>query len=143
MAITPPEKTPLQLAVIGSGLGSAPHFRSLEDLADQVAVRWVHGRDAQRLAAKALPASWRKTSRLQDILEDPEIQVALVLTPPDRHLDIVRQLARADKHVPVEKPLDISLTRAAEMVDVCESSGVFLGVMLQHRLRSAARALAA
>ena len=77
-------------------------------------MRWVHGRDAQRLAAKALLASWRKTSRLQDILEDPEVQVALVLTPPDTHLDIVRQLARAGKHVLVEKPLDISLTRATE-----------------------------
>lgn len=136
------EKPPLQLAVIGSGLGSAPHFRSLEDLADQVAVRWVHGRDAQRLAAEQLPASWRKTSRLQDILEDPNVHAALVLTPPNTHLDIVRQLARAGKHVLVEKPLDISLARATDMVDVCESSGVFLGVMLQHRLRGAALALA-
>ena len=75
----------------------------------------MHGRDAQRLAAKALLASWRKTSRLQDILEDPEIQVALVLTLPDTHPDIVRQLARTGKHVLVEKPLDISLTRATEM----------------------------
>ena len=41
----------------------------------------------------------------------------------------------------VEKPLDISLARAIEMVEICESHGVLLGVMLQHRLRGAALAL--
>lgn len=142
MSTTSTEKPLLQLAVIGSGLGSAPHFRSLEDLKNHVNVRWLHGRDAQRLAAKPLPASWQKTSRLQDILEDASVQAALVLTPPNTHLEIVRQLARAGKHVLVEKPLDISLTRAIELVDVCDSNGVFLGVMLQHRLRGAALALA-
>ncbi len=133
----------LRLAVIGAGLGSAPHFRSLEDLASEVDVAWIYGRNAQRLAAAVAPASARKTTRLEDILEDTSVQAVLVLTPPNTHLDMVLQVAKVGKHVLVEKPLEIDLKRATALVEACETYGVSLGVMLQHRLREAALGLQA
>jgi len=133
----------LRLAVIGAGLGSAPHFQSLEDLADEAELAWVYGRSAERLTAARLPAQARKTTRLEDILEDASVKAVLVLTPPNAHLDIVEQAARAGKHVLVEKPLEIDLDRATRLVQVCETAGVTLAVMLQHRLREAAVALKA
>lgn len=133
----------VRLAVIGAGLGSAPHFRSLEDLASEVDVAWIYGRNAQRLAAAVTPASARKTTRLEDILEDTSVQAVLVLTPPNTHLDMVLQVAKVGKHVLVEKPLEIDLERATALVEACETCGVSLGVMLQHRLREAALGLQA
>jgi len=133
----------LRVAVIGAGLGSGPHFKSLHDLADMVQVVWVHARDATRLAAAQLPHDATRTTRLEDILQDASVQAVLVLTPPNTHLALVQQLARAGKHVLVEKPLEIDLARAQRLVDVCESQGVWLAVMLQHRLRPAATALRA
>lgn len=131
----------LRLAVIGAGLGSGPHFKSLHDLASEVELVWVHARDATRLAAAQLPQGANRTTRLEDILEDASVQAALVLTPPNTHLELVQRLAHAGKHVLVEKPLEVDLARAQALVEVCESQGVRLSVMLQHRLRPAATRL--
>ena len=137
-----PHSVPLRLAVVGAGLGSAPHFRSLIDLAAQVEVAWGVGRDLQRLQAVGLPTSARLTTRLADALDDASVQAVLVLTPPNAHLELVRQAAQAGKHVLVEKPLEIDLARATALVEACEAAGVQLGVMLQHRLRPGTQALA-
>lgn len=131
----------LRLAVIGTGLGSGPHFKSLHDLASEVELVWVHARDAARLAAAQLPHGTLRTTRLEDILEDASVQAVLVLTPPNTHLDLVRRLAHAGKHVLVEKPLEVDLAPAQALVEVCESQGVRLSVMLQHRLRPASTRL--
>jgi UDP-N-acetyl-2-amino-2-deoxyglucuronate dehydrogenase len=133
----------LRLAVIGAGLGSAPHFQSLEDLASEVEVAWVYGRSAERLADLRTPTAVRKTTRLEDILEDASVKAVLVLTPPNSHLDIVQRAARAGKHVLVEKPLEIDLNRANALVEACEAAGVTLAIMLQHRMRQAALGLTA
>ena len=139
MARPAPER--LRIAVIGTGLASAPHFHSLADLAREAEVVWVYGRSANRLSDVATPSGARKTTRLEDILEDASVKAVVVLTPPNTHLDMVQRAARAGKHVLVEKPLEIDLKRATALVRVCEAAGVTLAVMLQHRLREAAQGL--
>ena len=131
------------MAVIGAGLGAAPHFSSLEDLRTEADLVWVQTRNAERLAATPVPFGAQKTTHLNDILQDKSVPAVLVLTPPNTHLEIVRQLALAGKHVLVEKPLEINLPRASALVQVCEAQGVTLSVMLQHRLREAAVGLRA
>ena len=51
--------------------------------------------------------------------------------------------AAAGKHILLEKPLEADTRRADALVDVCARNGVTLGVVLQHRFRSGASALAA
>ena len=133
---------PMRVALIGAGPSCAPHLQSLMDLAPTVALAWVAARTPQRLAALQLPAGTRTTTQLDDVLNDPSVRAALVVTPPHTHLDIATRLARAGKHVLVEKPLDVSLARAQELVDVCDHQGVKLAVMLQHRMRDASLAAA-
>jgi UDP-N-acetyl-2-amino-2-deoxyglucuronate dehydrogenase len=134
MSATPP----FDVAVVGVGMGSAPHLLSLQDLRATYPLTWACARNAQRLAAVPLPDGVRRTTRLDDILEDPRVRAVLVLTPPAAHLDVVRRVAAAGKHVLVEKPLELDLARAQELVACCETAGVQLAVMLQYRLREAA-----
>jgi UDP-N-acetyl-2-amino-2-deoxyglucuronate dehydrogenase len=134
--------TAMRIAVVGAGQASTPHLQSIQDLADEVALVRVVSRSAGKLAALNLPAGTITSTRLEDILEDASISAVLVLTPPNTHLEIVDRLARAGKHVLVEKPLDVSLQKAQQMVDICQQSGVKLAVMLQHRMRDASLALA-
>ncbi len=131
----------IRLAVIGAGLGSAPHFKSLQDLADQAQVMWLHVRHPEQLRPAQIAAAAQVTARLEDILDDARVQGVLVLTPPNSHLEIVQRLARAGKHVLLEKPLEINPKRATELVQTCETQGVRLAVMLQHRMREAASTL--
>jgi UDP-N-acetyl-2-amino-2-deoxyglucuronate dehydrogenase len=141
---------PLTLAVVGAGMGSAPHFAALADLASAspagARVAWVCGRDPQRLQAAQARPDWpvgaKPCTDLQQALDDPAVDAVLVLTPPDTHRAVVEQAARAGKHVLVEKPLAASLAEAQALVDTCALQGVRLAVMLQHRLRPASLALA-
>ena len=133
----------LRIGVVGAGLGSAPHFKSLLELADQVDVAWLHVRQPGRLSPSALPQGAKVTDRYEDLLEDPLLQAVLILTPPNTHLDLVQRAARAGKHVLLEKPIEVSLAGAEALVAVCEQHQVQLAVMLQHRLRESSLALAA
>jgi UDP-N-acetyl-2-amino-2-deoxyglucuronate dehydrogenase len=133
--------TPLRIAVIGAGMASPPHFKSLRDLQGEAEVAWVWGRDAQRLAAAELPQGAATTTRIEDVLDDDSVGAALVLTPPQSHLQIVERLAAAGKHVLVEKPLALTLDEAERMVATCERHGVRLAAMLQHRASPAAMRL--
>jgi len=133
----------LRIGVVGAGLGAAPHFKSLQALAEQVDVAWLHVRQPDRLTPSALPPGAKVTALYEDLLGDPSLQAVLILTPPNTHLDLVERAARAGKHVLLEKPIEVSLTKAEELVTVCEQQQVQLAVMLQHRLREASVALAA
>jgi predicted dehydrogenase len=112
------------------------------ELADQVDVAWLHVRQPERQTPSALPLCAKVTGRYEDLLEDPLLQGLLILTPPNTHLDLVQRAASAGKHVLLEKPLEVSLTRAEELVAVCEQHQVRLAVMLQHRMRESSQALA-
>ncbi len=132
----------MRIGVVGAGQASAPHLQSIQDLDGEVTLARVVARSADKLATLNLPAGTVTSTRLEDILEDASIAAVLVLTPPNSHADIVERLARAGKHVLVEKPLDVSLEKAEQMVTLCEQNGVKLAVMLQHRMRDASLALA-
>ena len=135
----------MKVAIIGAGFAAKPHILSLADLAGEVEFGWLCGRSPERLAAAAknfaIPPGTRTTTQLDDIWQDKDVRAVLVLTPANAHLDVVRQAAEAGKHVLLEKPLEVNMPRAIEVVALCESLGIKLAVMFQHRLRQPASAL--
>jgi predicted dehydrogenase len=56
------------------------------------------------------------TSRLDEVLEDPDIEAVIVATPAHTHFEIARRSLSLDKSVLVEKPLATSQRDAAELV---------------------------
>ncbi|NRF66947.1 Gfo/Idh/MocA family oxidoreductase [Aquincola sp. S2] len=131
-----------QVALIGAGMAVAPHVASLGALAERVDVGWIVTQSGTRAAAIAERLRGARCSTsLDDVLSDDRITAALVLTPPNTHLEIVTRLAGARKHVLLEKPLELDSRRAGQLVAVCAEAGVQLGVMLQHRLRPASLAM--
>jgi predicted dehydrogenase len=133
----------IRIAIIGLGMAVAPHAKSLLDLSEHVEVAAAFSSTPARREAFAetyrLPAS----GDLDAIFADRSIHAVMLLTPPNTHLDLVRQAAAAGKHILLEKPLEISIERAEALVGAAEEAGVTLGVVLQHRLRPASLALSA
>ena len=128
----------LGIAVIGIGPGSLPHFKSLQDLADRVEVRWVAARGPERLAAVT---EYPTTTDVAAAIADPTVGAVLVLTPPAAHLAVAELAFAAGKHVLMEKPLDLSTASARALGAGGRAAGVRLGVVLQHRFRDAGVAL--
>lgn len=137
---------PRRVALLGLGMAVGPHAASLSALCGRVGLAWVCAPSAarRRAFAKRHPefAQVPAVADLAPILADPTVDAVAVLTPPDTHLALVSRCAAAGKHVLLEKPLEASTERAARLVETCRAAGVTLGVVLQHRFRPAAAALA-
>jgi predicted dehydrogenase len=129
----------MRVALIGLGMAVTPHAKSLVDLKQRVQVAYAFSPSAARRASFAQRFPFPQCSDLSTILADRSVQAVLVLTPPNTHLELVERCAVAGKHVLLEKPLEISTSRAEALVEKCRN--VKLGVVLQHRFRPAAEKL--
>jgi len=68
------------------------------------------------------------TSDPKVVLSDPEIQMIVLATPHNLHVQQIQASAEAGKHVFCEKPLALNLSDALQAVSYCEKANVLLGV---------------
>lgn len=99
----------------------------------------VHGFSptAARRAAFAERFDFPLCDSLETVVRDDSVDSVIVLMPANTHLEIVRRCAEAGKNVLLEKPVEITTERATAFVDIRERACVTLGIVLQHRFRSA------
>jgi UDP-N-acetyl-2-amino-2-deoxyglucuronate dehydrogenase len=134
--------TKTRIAIIGLGMASGPHARSLVDLSDTVEVAYAFSPSPSRREEFARQYSFPMAEGVDAILGDDSVDAVLLLTPPNTHLDLVKACAAAGKHILLEKPIEISLERATTAVAICRDAAVKLGIVLQHRYREPAMRLA-
>jgi UDP-N-acetylglucosamine 3-dehydrogenase len=94
---------PLRVALLGCGFATRLHSRTLRGLAN------VERAYASRDAARAEECRRRyggvaAFGSYEAACEDPSVDVVLVATPPESHLDLTIRALRAGKSVVVEKP---------------------------------------
>jgi UDP-N-acetyl-2-amino-2-deoxyglucuronate dehydrogenase len=131
-----------RIAIVGLGMAVTPHAQSLLDLRERVEVAAAFSRKQARREAFAAKFPFPTTDDFAAIIGDRSISAALVLTPPNAHLEVVKPLAEAGKHILLEKPLEATTARAIELVEHCRRAGVTLGTVFQHRFRPASERLA-
>lgn len=134
---------PFGIALVGCGMAAKPHAQALKDLSGRVSVRGVFARSADHRAAFAARHGFPEADSLEALAADPTVDAALVVTPPNARIDIVRLFAKAGKHVLSEKPLERTEAAAREIVAICEAADVTLGVVFQNRYRHAFEVLSA
>ncbi len=132
-----------RIAIVGLGMAVAPHAKSLIDLQRRAEVVHAMSPSATRREAFAARFAFPVASSIDEIVADRSVTAVALLTPPNTHLELVRELARAGKHILLEKPLDVSTERALALVAAAREAGVTLGVVLQHRFKPNAERLAA
>src|SRR5690606_30592204 len=136
------EQRPFGIGVVGAGMGAKPHALALNALRGTVEVRGVWRRNAAELAQFCTEYEFPAAPNYEALLDDPNIDAILVITPPNARTDIVRAAVAAGKHVLMEKPVERTLSAAEEIVAICANGGVKLGIIFQHRFRAASGALA-
>jgi predicted dehydrogenase len=109
-------RRPLTVGVIGLGYWGPNLLRVLADNPD-VAVKWLCDRDTERLArfGRRHPAA-RATTRVEQLLEDPETDAIVIATPVSTHFELAAASLAAGKHTFVEKPLAPSAALAGELL---------------------------
>lgn len=127
----------LRLAVIGLGPAAEPHAKSLIDLKGRVETVAAASRSQARADAFAKKFPLPVSTDIDGLIADRSIDIVLLLTPPNAHLDVAERCFINGKHVLVEKPIDLTAERGQRMVHAAKKAGRTLGVVLQHRFRDA------
>jgi predicted dehydrogenase len=127
----------LRVSIVGLGMALDAHARSLIDLKDAIEVVVAAARFPAGTEECARRYGFPVTTDIDHALTGEDIDAVLLLTPANTHLDLGGRALAAGKHLLVEKPLDVTLARAEELVGLAERHGRILGVVLQHRFRKA------
>ena len=79
-------------------------------------------------------------AQYQDLIDDPEVDAVVIITPTSTHRDIIVAAAKAGKAIFCEKPLSISLEEAREIERVVAETGVFFHMGFMRRFDRGYRA---
>ena len=89
--------------------------------------------DAAAAERRAEESGARATTKLDELLASPEIDVVIIGTPTPSHPDLAVAAAGAGKHILCEKPMALSLAECQRMFEASERAGVQLAI--GHSLR--------
>lgn len=127
--------------LVGTGMAGIIHAKELRyvDEGELVAV-CSRNQGKVRAFAEEYGAD-RHYTDYEELVADPAVDVVCVLVPTGRHREVAIAAAEAGKHVVVEKPLEINLSRADDIIQACRENGSKLGVIFQMRFGEVARRL--
>jgi predicted dehydrogenase len=77
----------------------------------------------------------------KDLLKNPAIDIVCICTASGNHLEPALTCAQAGKHIAIEKPLEVTLSRCDQIIEACDKAGVILGGILPRRFGQGAIAL--
>lgn len=130
-------------AIVGCGVIAPTHAAAIRAVAGaelRIVVDSVH-ENAEQRAREFGGVDF--TTDLAEMLERKDVDVVSVCVPSGLHAEVGVQVARAGKHLIMEKPLEVSLTAADRLLNACQESGVKLAVVSQHRFDPGTRQLRA
>lgn len=142
MAAPSPSST-LGFGIVGIGMIAEFHARAIASLsgANLVGVATRNANKAQAFAAKHhAPFA---TTELAALVARPDVHVVCITTPSGAHLEPALAAIRAGKHVVIEKPIEITMARADEILRAAEAAGVRVAPIFQARFGEGARTVKA
>lgn len=127
------EQEPIAVALIGCGKISRKHVEVMRRIPG-LRLAAVTDKDPARAAAVAAQVPGARTlPDLDAVCQEREIRLGVVCTPSGLHARQGIELARAGKHVIVEKPMALRLDEADRLIEACDRGGVKLFVVKQNR----------
>lgn len=117
---------PVGVGIIGCGVISDTYLKACAG-SDAVRLVAVADLDLQRAREKAAVFGVPKACSVSELLDLPEVEIAVNLTVPSAHHEVSLAALLADKSVYSEKPLATSLAQAAELLQVAAERGLRVG----------------
>jgi UDP-N-acetyl-2-amino-2-deoxyglucuronate dehydrogenase len=130
----------LGFGIIGMGNISTFHAKCIQhiDTCELIAV-CSRSEDKAKKAAQEYDVPYY--ANYVDLISRNDIDVISICTPSGMHLEPALAAAQAGKHVLVEKPIEITLERADQIIKACQKANVKLAVIFQNRFGKAAKRL--
>jgi predicted dehydrogenase len=122
----------LRFGIVGAGAVAQAYLQAFEHCEGAMLVAVVDCRidAAERIAERMRCRSYAHSEQM---VQDCELDAAIVCTPPVSHPDLCIHLMKNKIHVLCEKPFSIDRESAYEMLDVAQSAGVKLTMASKFR----------
>lgn len=132
------ETLPVRFGIIGCGIIADIHAQGIlnTEEAELAAVF-----DTKRESAVKLTETYGGDicDTVEELLAREDVEVVCICTPSGMHAEQTAMVARAGKHVLVEKPMAIRLDDVERMIEVCAENGVLLATVFPRRMSPQAR----
>ncbi|MBN1344722.1 MAG: Gfo/Idh/MocA family oxidoreductase [Phycisphaerae bacterium] len=125
---------PLRFALVGAGMVSDAHARSIQELPEAELIR-VFSRTEARAKDFAAKYGAEHTTDLDQVWASPDVDAVIITTAPYNHHPHAIAAMKAGKHALVEKPMAVATAECDEMMAVAAETKRTLGVVFQSRFK--------
>ena len=118
------EQKKINIAVIGCSGMAEGHMYGVTDNSDKACLYGICDIDPERLALRKEKFNLDiAVSDYMELVNDPNVDAAVIVTPDQLHLEMTVAFLRAGKHVLCEKPMALSVSECEEMMRVERETG--------------------
>ena len=127
-------RKPFGVGIIGAGPGAwALHAPTLARLDGAFAVVHVSDSGSGKAVRLAEGLGARASTGIDALLDDPEVEVVVICSPPERHAAQILAALRAGKRaILCEKPIGLTHDEVDAVIDECSARGAALVVGTNH-----------
>ncbi|MCY1051075.1 inositol 2-dehydrogenase [Mammaliicoccus sciuri] len=123
----------LTFGVIGAGRIGQLHINYLRTHKD-VKIKWISDLYCDKVEDWIKKAGIEnKTKDHMDIINDPEVDVVVICSPTDTHVDIIKEACAKGKHIFCEKPISLSIDEAKIALEAVKEANVKLQMGFNRR----------
>ena len=127
--------------IIGAGNVSRIHAKAIQEI-ENARLLAVCSKNIHKARSLASEFQIKHVyTDYHDMLQRDDLDIVCILTPSGLHTEVGIAAAKQGKHVIVEKPIDICLTKAETLIRSCRDSNVKLSVISQHRFDTSTKKL--
>ncbi|MDP4090212.1 MAG: Gfo/Idh/MocA family oxidoreductase [Bacillota bacterium] len=118
----------VKIGIIGCGVISNTYISNIKAMFSYLEIVACADINIDRAREMAKKYSIPKAYSTEELLADPEIEIAVNLTIPSVHAEVNQKALLAGKHVYCEKPFALSLEDAEATMELARSKGLRIGV---------------
>jgi predicted dehydrogenase len=118
----------MNIGIIGCGDISSTYLKNLTTLFRNTNVTALTDQNLEAAERQAKEFGIQHVCKsTDDLLSRPDVDIALVLTNPASHSELLKQALLAGKHAYCEKPLSLSLKNAQEILNIAKEREMYIG----------------
>ena len=122
----------LKIGIIGCGAIADIHAQAIQKSANAELVS-VYSRNELNARRVGEQYQTRWNVDWDTFISHPDLDAVSICTPNGTHLNYGNNAAEAGKQIILEKPIEVTLKRANELIHICEKENVHLAVIYQNR----------
>lgn len=122
----------MKFGIIGSGMIARFHAEAIRAMSNG-SLHGIAGRTLAKTQGLAEEFGCKAYATVDELLADPEIEVVTIATVSGAHLEPAIAAARAGKHIICEKPLEVTVEKVDQILEVCQQENVTVAGIFNRR----------